>query len=61
MQFSTYSSPHTGHSENVTRVMAQVLLAMVPGIIAMTWYFGWGIIINILIASVLQSPPRPLS
>lgn len=51
MQFSTYSSPHTGHRENVTLVMAQVLLAMLPGVIAMTWYFGWGIVINILLAS----------
>jgi Na+-translocating ferredoxin:NAD+ oxidoreductase subunit D len=51
MQFSAYSSPHTAHSENVTRVMAQVLLALLPGIVAMTWYFGWGVVINIVIAS----------
>ena len=30
--------------------MAEVLLALVPAIIAIWWYFGWGVIINIGIA-----------
>jgi electron transport complex protein RnfD len=32
--------------------MLQVILALVPGIIATTWYFGWGVLINICIASI---------
>ena len=31
-------------------MMQQVLLALVPGTIAMIWYFGWGVLLNILIA-----------
>ncbi|MGE5155372.1 MAG: RnfABCDGE type electron transport complex subunit D, partial [Bdellovibrio bacteriovorus] len=30
--------------------MGQVLVALVPGILAMTWYFGWGLLINITLA-----------
>ena len=30
--------------------MGLVLLALVPGVIAMTWYFGWGILINLALA-----------
>ena len=34
-----------------TRVMGLVLVGLVPGTIAMWWYFGWGVLINILIAT----------
>lgn len=33
------------------KVMGQVLLALVPGTIAMVWYFGMGVLINVLLAS----------
>ena len=52
MRFPTYSSPHTQFSNDVTRLMALVLLALIPGIIASWWYFGWGILINITLAVV---------
>ena len=51
MTLPVYTSPHFGHAQNVTRVMAEVLLALVPAIIAIWWYFGWGVIINIVIAT----------
>ena len=51
MTLPVYTSPHFGHAQNVTRVMAEVLLALVPAIIAIWWYFGWGVIINIIIAT----------
>ncbi len=35
---------------SVTRVMLQVLLAMIPGLAAYIWFFGWGIVYNLLIA-----------
>jgi len=41
---------HTGNS--VSSVMAQVLLALVPGLLAYIWFFGVGILINILIGAV---------
>jgi electron transport complex protein RnfD len=31
--------------------MLEVILALVPGILAMTWYFGWGILINLALAT----------
>ncbi|MCU7960646.1 MAG: electron transport complex subunit RsxD [gamma proteobacterium symbiont of Bathyaustriella thionipta] len=64
-----HSSPHGTPQNNVTRMMLQVLLALVPGIIAMIWYFGWGVLINILLscsaavffeALVLKWRKRPL-
>lgn len=32
--------------------MLQVVLATVPGILALTWFFGWGVIIQMLLATV---------
>ena len=52
MQFVTNCSPHLTGPQSVTRVMAMVLLALLPGTIAMFWYFGWGVLINIAIASL---------
>ncbi len=50
MQFKTPAPPHTRLDNDVTRVMAEVLIALVPGIAAMTWYFGWGVPITLLLA-----------
>jgi electron transport complex protein RnfD len=50
MQFSTSSSPHLSGPQSVTRVMGLVLLALVPGTLAMWWYFGWGVLVNLAIA-----------
>lgn len=30
--------------------MLQVMYALIPGTLAMIWYFGWGVLINIIIA-----------
>ncbi len=51
MKFPVHTSPYGRLPNSVTRVMAQVLLALVPGVIAMVWYFGWGVVINIAIAT----------
>ncbi len=52
MEFATSSSPHISGSQSVSRVMAEVLLALVPGIVALIWFFGWGVLINIVIAAI---------
>jgi electron transport complex protein RnfD len=52
MQFQTHSSPHTGRPNRVEKVMLQVILALIPGTIAMVFYFGWGVLINIAISVV---------
>ena len=44
------SSPHSARVNRVDRVMLQVILALIPGILAMTWLFGWGLLINIALA-----------
>ena len=51
MQFSTASSPHVTAPVSVTRVMGLVLLAMLPGIAALVWYFGWGVVVNVTVAA----------
>ncbi|PKM10679.1 MAG: electron transport complex subunit RsxD [Gammaproteobacteria bacterium HGW-Gammaproteobacteria-3] len=52
MKFSTVLSPHLQPVNSVDRVMLKVLLALIPGIAAMAWFFGIGIWINIAIATV---------
>jgi len=52
MHFHTYTSPHGPSDANVSRVMAEVLLALVPGTLALFWYFGWGVLINLALAIV---------
>ncbi len=44
------SSPHSARINRVDRVMLQVILALIPGILAMTWLFGWGLLINMGLA-----------
>ncbi|MGE0082331.1 MAG: electron transport complex subunit RsxD [Thiohalomonadaceae bacterium] len=48
---TTISSPHAHQPASVTRVMLRVVYALVPAIIAHTWLFGWGMMVNIAIAS----------
>lgn len=50
MQRTVVSSPHVPRVSRVDQVMLQVLLALVPGILAMIWFFGWGVLINIVLA-----------
>ena len=54
---------------SVTTVMLKVLLAPLPGLVAYVWFFGAGIVINLLIASatalvaeatVLRARARPI-
>lgn len=47
------TSPHTQRAGHRTAwVMQMVMLATIPGIIVQTWLFGWGTLINILVACV---------
>lgn len=38
MRFRTQSSPHVIPAHSVGGVMRQVLMALVPGTLAMTWF-----------------------
>ncbi|VAW63048.1 Electron transport complex protein RnfD [hydrothermal vent metagenome] len=53
MQFKTTSSPHIAQPNSVQSVMFKVLLAMIPGTIAMIMFFGWGVLINMILASIV--------
>ena len=44
------NAPFIHKPRSVTRVMLHVLIAVTPGAMAMIWYFGPGILFNILIA-----------
>jgi len=50
---SQASSPHVLRHDGVNQVMLQVLLALIPGIAAMFYFFGWGVLFNLLIASTV--------
>ncbi|WP_067862265.1 electron transport complex subunit RsxD [Neptuniibacter marinus] len=47
------SSPHLHKAVNATDVMRLVVLATLPGLAAMTFFFGWGTLINVIWACLL--------
>ena len=51
-QFATGGAPHFPPRNTVGGVMREVVYALVPGIAAYAWYFGPGVLIQILLASV---------
>ncbi len=44
------SSPYVTPSASTNRIMLNVLIALVPGTIAYIWFFGVGIVVNIVFA-----------
>ncbi|MDH5786437.1 MAG: electron transport complex subunit RsxD, partial [Chromatiales bacterium] len=49
---SGMSSPHLHGPTSLNRVMLQVCLALFPALAAHAWLFGWGIVFNVVIATV---------
>ncbi|MEH6637775.1 MAG: electron transport complex subunit RsxD [Porticoccaceae bacterium] len=52
MALTQVTSPHTSEGASTSWVMQQLLLATLPGMAALTWYFGWGTLINITLACI---------
>ncbi len=52
MRFHSISSPHTSRPNSVTATMLWVIVAMIPGSVALTYYFGWGILIHMVLATL---------
>lgn len=52
MSFLSVTSPHAHNANTTGNVMRWVLLATIPGFIALTNFFGWGTLINLILASV---------
>ncbi|WP_437887583.1 electron transport complex subunit RsxD [Phytobacter sp. V91] len=50
MVFRIASSPYTHNQRQTSRIMLLVVLATLPGIAAQLWFFGWGTLIQILLA-----------
>ena len=49
------SSPYlhaSGPLYSTSNIMLQVLLAGLPGVVALVYFFGWGVIVNICVASL---------
>jgi len=44
------SSPHIHLTASVSKVMRQVVYALIPGILLSVWIFGWGTLIHCLLA-----------
>src|SRR5690625_7349960 len=45
-------APHQPPATSVGTVMRQVLYALTPVVAAQTWFFGWGVIAQILLAAI---------
>jgi electron transport complex protein RnfD len=52
MSFMKASSPHAHHVRDTASVMQWVIMATFPGFVALSYFFGWGTLINLIIASV---------
>lgn len=70
MALLSLTSPHTRRKNSVQQIMLEVTIATFPGLIALTYYFGWGTFLNVLLAIsvaiaseavVLKLRNRPLS
>lgn len=53
MILRTPSSPHQHAPVNVTQVMLAVVYALIPGLIAYVYFFGWGVAVNVMIAIIV--------
>jgi len=47
------TSPHASGLKKVSQVMRDVLLATIPGILVMTWFFGPGTLINLILGGAV--------
>ena len=52
MEFTRRDAPYVTPSTDVQSVMLNVLLALVPAALAYVWYFGFGFVFNLVIATV---------
>ena len=52
MDFTRQEAPYLSPNANVSRMMLQVVLALVPAALAHMWYFGPGLLFNLVVATV---------
>jgi electron transport complex protein RnfD len=52
MDFARTQAPYLTPQVNVANIMLQVLLALAPALLAHMWYFGPGILFNLVVAAI---------
>lgn len=52
MALVNITSPHAHGDKSTAHVMQLVIVATLPGLVCLSWFFGWGSLINIFIAAV---------
>lgn len=50
MNFRIAPAPHQHLRRSTRNLMQLVLLAMVPGVLAQLWFFGWGVLLQLTLA-----------
>ena len=51
MALISRSSPHTRQNQDTSSIMRWVILLCLPGLLAQTYFFGWGNVHNVLLCS----------
>ena len=54
MAFMTITSPHAHGPMTTAKIMQLVVLATLPGVFVMTWFFGFGTLVNIAVAAIVS-------
>lgn len=49
MIFAVRTSPYLKQANSVTQIMQQVIFALLPGTLVMLWFFGWGVLTNLVL------------
>ena len=52
MDFATHAAPHTHGGGTITALMLNVGAALIPGLLALVWFFGVGVLIHTMLAVV---------
>lgn len=52
MKLNMLSSPHSHSQKSLSSLMVSVILACIPGIIAMWYFFGYGVFIQLILAII---------
>ena len=61
MTLMRVTSPHAHGPMSTAQVMRTVLLATVPGVLALTWFFGFGTLVNIAWACLVALASEALA
>ena len=59
--FKRQPSPNIHGDNHMRRMMLQVMTASIPGMLALFYYFGWGVFIHLLIACATAKRTLPTS